>query len=557
MGSMPQLKRNKRRAGSNTPPPQEIKLRKVVPVLPKSEAYMANLMEDLTAMGCQGLAEKPWGFKEQRVIQELVYGAGNQYDNSNRGHPHRWSEDMFRAAYGFREGGSGLAGRKDEFVVDKFRNEPHPKDGFTVEECLDERQRRMLQFLVPILHPEKPTRVTVTLGNTIFGALSGDRPVDWARIIYDLVGQLIQRIGKSRATPLCPYVYHLYKHQQLLTANEDNAWKLEQGFTRFGTSEDEGAPDSGEEEESEREEEDRTIKLFKTTPANTRGTPEGQEGVRPEDRPSSSRPPDLFEALIDILSEIRADWTVKRKVISEVAALVGGVPDDKLPERVGECITNPEEAKRLQAETTRMQIEVDRLQAEVVTLRDSATATKEMAGEAGRMVAEIKTVFGVTGEVSTRARLFQEEVHKENKISGTRLIRILTEFSDQVEKLLAEARKAADRMEESSKLLVEVPVRLSELSIPDLSLEAKNNKGKDKTPQSSRAGATSKLQSPNPATIILDSSSQERVQMEEDEPQVLDGERNRNLAEVFEGMEVPDESPTSGSRVRFEGEAPE
>ena len=71
-----------------------------------------------------------------------------------------------------------MANRTDQYVEGKFRNEADPKDGFPVRECGDARERRLLDFLVPIVHLDKPTRVTCTLGNTIFGALSGERIVD-------------------------------------------------------------------------------------------------------------------------------------------------------------------------------------------------------------------------------------------------------------------------------------------------------------------------------------------------------------------------------------------
>ena len=52
------------------------------------------------------------------------------------------------------------------------------KDGFAIADCKEARARRVLEFLVPLMYPEKPTRVTIMVGNTIFGALSGKRPVD-------------------------------------------------------------------------------------------------------------------------------------------------------------------------------------------------------------------------------------------------------------------------------------------------------------------------------------------------------------------------------------------
>ena len=64
-----------------------------------------------------------------------------------------------------------------------------------------------------ILYPEKPTRVTVTVENTIFGALMGDRPIDWRLILHDMVGKLTESVGKGKPTIIYPYMFHLYKEQ--------------------------------------------------------------------------------------------------------------------------------------------------------------------------------------------------------------------------------------------------------------------------------------------------------------------------------------------------------
>ena len=68
--------------------------------------------------------------------------------------------------------------RGENFAEDKFANPLHPKNGYPLPECKDPRARRMLEFVVPILYPKKPARVTVTVGNTIFGAYTGKREVD-------------------------------------------------------------------------------------------------------------------------------------------------------------------------------------------------------------------------------------------------------------------------------------------------------------------------------------------------------------------------------------------
>ncbi len=174
--SMPQLRRS--RGGHASIPPAEVKLRKVVPVVPSTEPAKSQLMEDLTSMGCLGFVDKPWGFKEESIVKELLGKLSNEFDNTPRAVPHLWTEDMWRTAYSFRPGGLGMASRKDEFCRGKFGGAVNPKVGYVVDDCIDERQRRLLKFLVPVLHLEKPTRVTISLANTIFGALRGDRKVD-------------------------------------------------------------------------------------------------------------------------------------------------------------------------------------------------------------------------------------------------------------------------------------------------------------------------------------------------------------------------------------------
>jgi hypothetical protein len=116
----------------------------------------------------------------------------------------------------------------------------------------------LLAFLVPIVYPEKPNQITVTWDNTIFGALNRGRKVNWARVITTLVVQLAVRVGKSRATPICPFLYHLYERKELLKPEEEMAWKIQEGMLKYGESgsEDEAGSASGSDDEEDNEEEE-------------------------------------------------------------------------------------------------------------------------------------------------------------------------------------------------------------------------------------------------------------------------------------------------------------
>ena len=138
-----------------------------------------------------------------------------------------------------------MASWTDRFINGMFSGRVNPKDGYAMVDCKDPRAKRVLEFLVPLLYPEKPTRVTITVGNTIFGALSEERLVDWGIVVKDLVQRLLFRMGKSKATPICPYVFHLYHSQELLLPIEKKEYRTKEALQKYNVeSEGEDDPES-------------------------------------------------------------------------------------------------------------------------------------------------------------------------------------------------------------------------------------------------------------------------------------------------------------------------
>ena len=140
--------------------------------------------------------------------------------------------------------GRGFASRTDKFIGGKFRNAANPKDGFAIADCEDSRAKRVLEFLVPILYSGKPTGVTVTIGNTIFGALLGERTVDWGILLQAVVAKLVDGVRKFKATPIGPYLFHLYIRQELLNREEMVACKIGLDLRKYDCTPDPD-PDQG------------------------------------------------------------------------------------------------------------------------------------------------------------------------------------------------------------------------------------------------------------------------------------------------------------------------
>ena len=153
-------------------------LKAVVLGVPKNVRDWELLEEDLRRIGCQGFAGKPWGLRMEDLVVELLGDKDNRWDGIVHQAPEKWTAKEWRKVYGFGRGGEGMASRTDRFIDRMFSGRVNPKDGYAVADCKDPRVKRVLEFLVPLLYLEKPTRVTITVGNTIFGALSGERPVD-------------------------------------------------------------------------------------------------------------------------------------------------------------------------------------------------------------------------------------------------------------------------------------------------------------------------------------------------------------------------------------------
>ena len=184
------------------------------------------------------------------MIREKQATRRNIFNSTMRDQPQDWTVGVWRVLYQFLTRGSGLANRTDKYMEGKFLHDVNLKDGFPVKECRDDRERRVLGFIVPIVHPDKPIRVTQTLGNTIFGALEGEKLVDWGKIFMDLVHRLVGRAGKTKPTPIFSFLYHLYESQGLLTKEEETDYRAAQELTQYRITL-ESEPESVHESEDE------------------------------------------------------------------------------------------------------------------------------------------------------------------------------------------------------------------------------------------------------------------------------------------------------------------
>ena len=91
------------------------------------------------------------------MAREFSQERSNKWEGTTRKDLERWTADLWVEVYNFPKEGRGYASRTEKFASSTFSTLVNPKDGYAVADCEDPREQRVLEFIGPILYPEKPT----------------------------------------------------------------------------------------------------------------------------------------------------------------------------------------------------------------------------------------------------------------------------------------------------------------------------------------------------------------------------------------------------------------
>jgi hypothetical protein len=167
-------------------------------------------------------------------------------------------------------------------------------------------------------------------------------------------------VGKSRASPICPFLYHLYKRKELLRPEEEKAWKIQEGMLKYGESgsKDEAgsASRSEDEENDEEEEEEETQVLLNRPPKRPRQEDKSEQAgatlVPKLEGPSVSSSKDRFQSICKALGEMQAEHDRRTELLKEACQVVVYGPSE-LPERIRKMMVDQaqvEDSRKLRAQ---------------------------------------------------------------------------------------------------------------------------------------------------------------------------------------------------------------
>ena len=286
-------------------------------------------------------------------------------------------------------------------------------------------------------------------------------------------------VGKPKSTPICPFFFHLYEGQGLLTADEELDYRTAKEMAGYritpdpdlrpGTDEDEPIPTPTP---FPRPRPSRTPnRRRKSTYRAPSGSPPVQSRgpsspVPPEPQPRAqqldSQPKRVqewvekpFVSLARSIRQARVQYESMEQALEQIGSELGVRPYEIIP--TIRSLPKAREMDGLRARIAGLINDNDGLQAQVedrnrrieeakgraATAEARATATEEgwirAKAESTKWHGISQKFFdslGFAGDVVTKARLFDECMKKPEAVSAPNILRMLVDFSGRVENLL-------------------------------------------------------------------------------------------------------------------------
>ena len=332
--------------------------------------------------------------------------------------------------------------RTDTWINGKFNSAINSKDGYAVSDCIDPRERRVLEFVVPILYPKKLGRITKEIGNTIFGALAREYKMNWGHMIQEVVGHLVSNLEKGKASPISPYLFHLYYRNKCMRREEMKEVEVARECLEYGVG-----PDTPPDEEDEGSESMGSEERWKLSSSSrlklTFQSPKGKSPIRtPEWRDMSALDLDdePFRRIQEELDRVSTRYSEMEVVIKGASKLLGDYKARNIVKELKKL--KEKDTTSLEAANRKLQQEVDELKIALALKEDEVKNFKELKVEA---LKEIREIEGHPGDILNKAKLFNEYINKDVKITMPKVIVILHGFQKKMEAALGEIRKLVSR----------------------------------------------------------------------------------------------------------------
>jgi hypothetical protein len=146
------------------------------------------LKENLKRMGCAMLSDLPWRYTDEKILKEFIAQRSTSFLATIRAKPGDWTAEMWSQKWKWTAKGRGLPPKKENLAKDNFVATHSSKDGWKLSECKHKELRKVLEFLVPLINPNKPKRVTIWVASAVVDCLINKVKYSWAKSLRRVSG---------------------------------------------------------------------------------------------------------------------------------------------------------------------------------------------------------------------------------------------------------------------------------------------------------------------------------------------------------------------------------
>ena len=270
----------------------------------------------------------------------------------------------------------------------------------------------------------------------------------------DLVQRLFPEMGKSKVTPICPYVFHLYQSHEVLLPTEKKEYRIKEALLKYNV-ESEGEEDPEDSEEGEdsddwdreslsigevREIQKQEVAQLKKSPLNKRKSLAAKKPVVKQKTPTPLEGPDRsYQVIAHTLKEIRERKHEQEALIRALCMRLGNVQSEGLLEAVDNLPTQ-KKVDELEAKIAFLLEKASKANAELKEVKEDHWKALDKLNVMLAFNQKLEAYVGHTGDVVNKARLFDANLAK-NPVSAGKIIPVLVDFAEKMEELRDKMRE--------------------------------------------------------------------------------------------------------------------
>jgi hypothetical protein len=128
------------------------------------------------------------------MLKEVVAQRSTTFPDSIRRKQEKWTMSVLAKKWLLSTEGRDLPPRKENLAKQYFVGAPSGGDGWKLAECNHQELREVLEFLIPLINPNKPKWVTIQVASAVVDCLINKVQYSWAKIFEERIQSQVTKL---------------------------------------------------------------------------------------------------------------------------------------------------------------------------------------------------------------------------------------------------------------------------------------------------------------------------------------------------------------------------